>query len=157
MTDNLAALRRNSETAIRQLVLQRETLLSVIEQAKVDVKKTDAALSEIIRPEAVLLAAGKEHGQTTLETDGVKITVKADKKVKWDSAKLMEIATKLPWEQVRNLFKITFEMPETKYGFLAENVKAGMQPAELLQDIDEARTVEIGEAKISAVELLPLT
>lgn len=89
---------------------------------------------------AALAQADKTHGAVSLPMqDG--FVVKADTKqtVKWDSAKLQEVAQTLPWDRVNALFGITFKMSETIY----KGVSA-LSP-DLRAKIDAARTTTIGE------------
>ena len=86
----------------------------------------------------------KTHGTTTLPLqDGFAVKAEVKQTVKWDSAKLQEIAQILPWERVIALFKIGFSMPETIYKGVA-----ALSP-ELRAKIDEARTTSIGEPSIT--------
>jgi len=141
----------NSKTVVRQLIVARETALKNSKGWKEEAAKIDAQISEIISPEAILREAGKleDGGSKTVEIDGGKFNIGADKKIKWDSAMLQAVAAKMDWETVSNLFKIKFEMPEAKY-----KAALGLLPADVVTQINEARTVEVGEAKIKKVELL---
>lgn len=92
---------------------------------------------------AALQQASKTHGSFTLPLqDG--LTAKGDVKqsVSWDSEKLMEIASSLPWERVRELFNVKFSMTETVYKGV------GALNPEFRDKIDDARTVRYGEPSI---------
>lgn len=90
--------------------------------------------------------ANKAYGTQRLALQGgIEAKVDIDKKVEWDSEKLLEIAQALPWDRVRALFKIDFSMSETIY-------KGVAAVAPDLQDkIDLARTVKYGAPKIALV------
>lgn len=143
----------NSQTAVQDLVKRLIANKASQAQLKVEEKFLSTQLCEIIKPEEIIKAKGKEYGEVTAEVDGAKITVGSDKDVKWDSAKLMVIAGTIDWKQAVAMFKITFEMSETKYKALVDNVAAGIQPQELLDRVNEARTVKITEAKLKKAEL----
>lgn len=90
--------------------------------------------------------AGKTHGQMKLPLqDGLAAEVKIDRKVDWDSAKLQAVAQTLPWDRVKEMFKIAFSMPEAIY----KGVSA-LDP-ELRKKIDDARTETFGTPKITLV------
>ena len=90
--------------------------------------------------------AGKLHGQMKLPLqDGLAAEVKIDRKVDWDSGKLQAVAQTLPWERVKDLFKIAFSMTEAIY----KGVSA-LDP-ELRKKIDDARTETFGVPKITLV------
>lgn len=91
-----------------------------------------------------LAQADKTHGAVSLPLqDG--FIAKADSKqtVKWDSAKLQEVAQTLPWDRVNALFGIAFKMSETIYKGVA-----ALSP-ELRKQIDAARTTSIAEPAIT--------
>jgi hypothetical protein len=143
----------NVHTAVKALVERRVKNQADQEVLKLDLKDIDTQICEIVKPEEIIKAKGKEYGEVTTEDYGAKLTVGSDKKVKWDSDMLMAIAGTIPWQQAVAMFKISFEMSETKYKALVDNVAAGIQPQELLDRVNEARTVEITEAKLKKAEL----
>lgn len=143
----------NAKIALSGMVGQCIEKLALIARTKQEIESLHVQIAEIVQPAEKLKAAGKEHGETSFEEDGAKFTVGADKKVKWDSAKLMAIAQTLPWQQAVSMFKITFEMQETKYKALVDNVQSGLVSQDLLDKINDARTVEIGEVKLKKAEL----
>lgn len=88
--------------------------------------------------------AGKEHGTLTLPLQGgLAAKVEIGKRVEWDSGKLLAIAQSMPWERVNQIFKIAFSVSETTYKGIAA------VDATLKAQIDEARTVKLGEPKIT--------
>lgn len=90
-----------------------------------------------------LAQADKTHGSITLPLqDGFVVKADAKQTVKWDSAKLQEVAQTLPWERVNALFGITFKMSETIYKGVA-----ALSP-DLRAKIDAARTTTIAEPSI---------
>ena len=58
----------------------------------------------------------------------------------------------MPWKLVATMFKIKFEMAEKAYNALVSNVENGLQPQELLDKVNDARTTEISEVKIKKAE-----
>lgn len=146
----------NSAPILRSLVQSRAKALEVKKNAEVEVKRIDEQIAQLIDPQTMIAAAGKDSGQVSENFNGIKITVKADKKVKWDSNVLMAAASKLDWAQTVSLFDIDFSMKEAKYNALVENVTSGLAPhlLPLLNAVKEARTVEITAAKVQAAEVL---
>jgi len=145
----------NLQAVVKGLIEARESAKSHEKGWKEEQKRIDSELASIIEPAEIAKAAGKDKtgGSKTVEMYGGKFTVDVEKKVSWDSAKLQAVAASLPWEMVEAIFKIKFEISETKYKDLVENSKGGMFDPEVLKKINDARTVEIGEAKIKAVEI----
>lgn len=146
----------NAQTKIEYLVKARTEALMHAKAWKEEADRMTGQLAEIIGPEELLSNAGKlkDGGSTTVELHGAKFNVEAEKKVKWDSGKLQTIASKMAWPVVDAIFKIKFEIAETKYKDLVTNAGAGMFDPEVLKAINDARTVEIGEAKIKSAELV---
>lgn len=147
----------NAATVVHQLINAKSKAKENENGWKAEGKRIDGELAEIIKPEDQLRAAGKlkDGGSKTVEEYGCKFTLEASKDVKWDSAKLQAVAAQLPWAQVEHIFKIKFEISETVYKQLKASVAAGMFSAELMKQIDEARTFTVGEAKITKAEILP--
>ena len=83
----------------------------------------------------------KQSGQHTFEADGYKLTGEIRATVKWDSAALEQIASTLPYEQVKRMFKIEFSMPEKVFQSINE--------PKLLDRLIDARTVKYSEPKVS--------
>lgn len=146
----------NSANAIQQLIIAKEKAKENEIAWKAEGKRIDAQLAEIIKPEEYLEQAGKmaTGGSTTVIKDGAKFSLEASKEIKWDSKKLQSLAANMPWNVVSTLFKITFSVPEALYKQLPAMVHAGSFPEELLKEIDVARTVSIGEAKIKTAEIV---
>lgn len=146
----------NAEPVVKNLIIERDKALANSKAWKEEAGKKDLALAEIIGPEQIIQNAGKDKdgGSTTVELFGAKFNVEAEKKVKWDSAKLQALAATMPWPMVNAIFKIKFEIAEAKYKDLVTNAGAGMFDPAILKAINDARTVEIGEAKIKSAELV---
>lgn len=146
----------NSQQVVRQLIIDRDQAKANQEGWKDQFDKITDQLAEVVKPEGHLKAAGKLEtgGSTTVEDSGGKFTFEAAKSVKWDSDKLQNIAAGLKWNMVISLFKIKFEMTETQYKNLVSNVQAGVIDQSILDAVNDARTVNIGEAKIKSAELI---
>jgi hypothetical protein len=94
-----------------------------------------------------LSEAGKSHGSVTLPLqDGIVVKGDVKQTVKWDSAKLMEIAQTMPWDRVAAMFKIEFSMPEAIYKGV------GALSPELQKKIDAARTTVIAAPSLKLVQ-----
>ena len=145
----------NAATVVRQLITDRAKAKENESGWKSEGKRINDAISEIIKPEDVLESYGKmkNGGSKTVVIDGGKFTLKAEKGVKWDSDKLQNIASALTWAQCLALFKISFSITEATYAQLVLNAEAGLFDKKILDAINEARTVTIGEAKIESAEL----
>lgn len=79
---------------------------------------------------------------TNLEDMGFQVKGEVDKTVTWDSKKLMDLASTMPFADVLAFFKIKFEVPEATYKSLlpSDPKKAA---------IDAARTVKYGDVKVT--------
>lgn len=86
---------------------------------------------------------GKQGGTVTGEIEGLKIKGSRSKTVKWDSAKLREIARELDAETFDRLIKMDLSIPERTYDFL---------DAEMRAKVDAARTVKYGDLKVVFVD-----
>ena len=146
----------NIATVLRQLVLERSEAKKNAAGWKAEFDRITEQMSQMLNPEYHLTNAGKMQsgGSTTIEENDVKFVVEAKKEVKWDSAKLQNIAARMPWEMVESIFKIAFEITETSYKNCLNNTKSGMLDAQIMALIDDARTVQIGEAKIKTAEII---
>jgi len=83
----------------------------------------------------------KQHGQHTFEVDGVKLTGEIRATVKWDSKKLEDIASSMPWHEAQRIFKIDFSVPEKTFHSLHDQ--------KLLDQLVDARTVKYSEPKVT--------
>lgn len=144
------------DSVVQQLVKEQAAAKVNSDAWKAEAARKNAELVQMLNPEAYVKAAGKNEtgGSTTVTEHGAKFTMEMEKKVKWDSKKLQAIAAKLPWAQVEAVFKISFEVTEAVYKSLVTNANAGLFPKETLALIDDARTVEISEAKIKSAEIV---
>lgn len=84
---------------------------------------------------------GKTVGECSREIDGIKLTFARKAKVKWDNGTLETIAASMPWATAKKVFKIEFSVPERIYKALTDDA--------LVNRLNEARTVEIAEPRIS--------
>lgn len=89
--------------------------------------------------------ANKQHGTVRFAVDNVALGAEISKKVEWDSAKLMAVAAKLPWEKVQTLFKIEMSMGEKVFAV----IDAGAIAPEIVADIKAARVVKYNNPKIT--------
>ena len=119
-----------------ELVAQAALAKKQIEEIKGELlnRYKDEALQEIF-------ARGKEHGEHTIEKDGVKIVCEVGHKVTWDTEKLKAIASTLSPETVQRLLKVTITVPERVYQSVTEK--------DLLDKLTDARTVKYENPKFS--------
>lgn len=87
--------------------------------------------------------AGKQSGDVTSIIQGIKLKASIDKKVKWDTKKLMAVAATLPWDKAQQLFKFELAVPETVYNALTDDT--------LKKQITDARTVNYGDLRVTFV------
>jgi hypothetical protein len=128
------------------VVRLREMYAMAVEDVNRSKKNMDlikAELSNRFSNDAMLEIAsrGKEHGECTIEQDGVKVICEVGQKVTWDTEKLKAIAATLPAETVQRLMKVTITVPERVYHSVTEK--------DLLDKLTDARTVRIDEPKFS--------
>jgi len=83
----------------------------------------------------------KQHGQHTFEVDGFKLTGEIRSTVKWDSRKLEDIASSMPWHEAQRIFKIDFAVPEKTFQSIHDQ--------KLLDQLIDARTVKYSEPKVT--------
>jgi outer membrane murein-binding lipoprotein Lpp len=125
LADNI----RKLETAISQLEQAKDAISSAL------TARTKDALA------AALAEAGKTQGSITAEVDGVKLSYELKPKISWDSKRLQAIAGDMAWDKVEKIFSIKFSVKETTFKALTDDA--------LIASLNEARTVEHTEAKIS--------
>jgi hypothetical protein len=142
-----------SRATLSDLLQLQEGYASGVDSLKARLAEVKAEVSRRYAASAVqtLGQLGKEHGSGKLELqDGFAVKYKVDREVKWDSAALMAVAQTLPWERVRQIFKIEFSVPEKIYAGIAAAAP------ELAQRIDAARTTKIKEPSVTLVKEEPL-
>lgn len=125
LADNI----RKLDSAISQLEQAKDAISSAL------TARTKDALA------AALAEAGKTQGSITAEVDGVKLNYELKPKISWDSKRLQAVAAEMPWDKVEKIFSIKFSVKETTYKALTDDA--------LIASLNEARTVEHTEAKIS--------
>ena len=148
---NDAAANSLHNHSITALHLTRDDAIAALAEWKARLASIDAEIARRFgdNVRVAYAHAQKEHGTVSLSLeDGWAIKANITKRVKYDSALLMDVAAKMPWDRARVVFKIDLSVPEKMYSSLA-----GLDP-ELKKAIDAARTVETGEPKI---ELVPPT
>lgn len=109
-------------------------------------KQVEEEISNRLAPSvlAALDQQGKTTGTVNLDIQGgLKAKGVVDKKVEWDSEKLLALAVTMPIDQAKAVFKFAVSVPEKNY----EGVKAA-NPV-LGKAIDEARTVKHGAPKVT--------
>src|SRR4051812_16735135 len=106
-TLTLADLHERQQIAI-EMATQAKTAVAEF-QTEIDNRLSSSA-------KATFVQAGKEYGTKTLPLQGgLEAKVEIKKTVDWDSEKLLTLAMTMPWERVRQLFKVEFSMGETLY------------------------------------------
>jgi len=88
---------------------------------------------------------GKEFGAVSMEEDGFKVTVDRPKKVKWDSSKLHELASKMEeaGDDPTQYLKITYGVDERKFKAWPKNIQKAFL---------DARTVTPGKLSVKLKE-----
>lgn len=116
---------------------------SVIDSAKEQMDLIQTELRRRFEPvlAKALAEQDKQHGQTTFEADGVKLTAEITARRDWDSEKLKAIARSMPYDVVERTFNIKFSVPE--------KVFAGIRDEKLLDQLIDARTVKYSDPKIT--------
>jgi hypothetical protein len=88
---------------------------------------------------------GNQSGTVSVKhSDGVVLKADISKKVEWDSNALLNVANRMPWELVQQVFKIEFSVPEKSYKTLSS-----LLGEEFVKSIEAARTTKYGELKIT--------
>lgn len=134
---------------LRALREQRMDIVASIEERKAILQQIDDKISDVLSDIAykAMEAAGKNSGDVTITPfDGLRFKASVSKTVKYDTEKLMRLASTMPGQKVTQLFKIDFSVSEESYKALQK-----FEP-ELAAKIEEARTVKYGAMKIIPIE-----
>lgn len=131
---------------IATLMQQRDELSAQMANLSKAVAAIDAEIASRYVPAFMdlLKQQGKDAGSITFVRDGFKMKGEVRKSVKWDSAKLHQIAAGMDWPTVQRLFKIEFSVAEATYKALLDD--------ELRRKLDEARTVKLSAPSVSVIE-----
>jgi hypothetical protein len=143
---NMSAM-SDADLARHAIKCRNEVLIAKTALAEVEAVIADrqAALAA-----DVLTKADKQFGGSlTFSHNGVRYKAEVKKTIKWDSDKLREIASTLPWEQVQRLFDIEFSVTENTYKGIA-----AADPA-MKARIDDARTVRLSPLDVKLIDLQP--
>ena len=89
---------------------------------------------------AALKERGQEHGDCTMERNGVKLTLKIGKTVSWDSDKLAAIAANTPAD-MQHIYKAKISVSEKDWN--------AVKLTPLGEQLLYARVVKYGEPKVS--------
>lgn len=140
---NPAELQKRTLAELHDQLTASEGMLATAKTAVADLKG-EVARRYLASAQQTLTQQGKDYGTANLDLqDGFKVKAELRQKVKWDSAKLMEVARTLPFERVEALFKIEFSMSETVYKGIS-----ALSP-ELRAQIDAARTTSPDTPKLT--------
>lgn len=99
--------------------------------------------------EALFSGKGKTSGDVSEEIDGVKLKYEISKRTDWDSELLKQAAQLVPPDKVNGIFDAKLSVKEATFKVL-DTLLDKDNPA--LAKIKEARTVKLGEPKVSFVK-----
>lgn len=118
---------------------------AVISSAKEKIEGINAELRSRFETRLLdsLIESDRQAGQHTFEEEGIKLTGEVKATVKWDSAALESVASTMPYEQVKRVFKIDFSVPEKVYKEASEDLRL---------KLNAGRTVKYSEPKITFSE-----
>lgn len=129
---------------MKQLIAERDKKLFVINELKHEVD----TINDMIKRNCLETvctefdSSGKVSGQISLNQGGVKITAERKKTVKWDNAKLVDIAEQMTPEQRADYLKTSVRMDEKVFKQIPDG--------EFKDALTDARTVTIGDTVIKA-------
>ncbi len=130
-------LTRLDATRLQELVLGLDYQAALIKKAKAQV---DTALIKryAMQAQAALAATGRDFGTAHIADGAVAIKAELPKKVRWDQAKLAEIARRITasGDRVEDFIDVKLSVPESKYT---------AWPPALREQFAPARTVEAGK------------
>jgi len=165
-TNELLEAKKMSEDKKRpltELVDERKYIDHKMATLREERKEIDNEIMEHFNVESLYNEKGKDYGEMSVPFEYVsanghvlagKVRIRRDKRVKYDEQRMMEAARKLDWNDVQSFFKVKFDMPETGYKKLADYAEANPDTYnEVLDDVNEARTVTVSEAKISDIDI----
>lgn len=145
---NKMKLKKKTEKTLDTISVVRlreihDELVAQAAHAKKQIEEIKGELLNRYKDEALeqIFARGKEHGEHTIEKDGVKIVCEVGHKVTWDTEKLKAIASTLSPDTVQRLLKVTITVPERVYQSVTEK--------DLLDKLTDARTVKYENPKFS--------
>lgn len=129
-------------TYLADLAKRREEILEELNGAKAALASVDEQILAVCQPNinSLFELQGKQGGTVTGEIDGLKVKGSRSKTVKWDSDKLRAVARTLPVDQFERYFDMKLSVPEKGYNDMPQGVRAM---------VDEARTVQYGDLKVS--------
>lgn len=125
---------------LNALLASRALVEAHVAQGKEQLANINQAITLLTTDAVAKAFIGKEGGTVRLAIGDKIFKAEIDKTVKWDSPALETIASTMPWNEARALFKITFEVPEKNFKDAGDNMRALLI---------SARTVKYGQPKIS--------
>lgn len=125
---------------------------TIASKAKVSLEIIRAELTSRVAVDldSTVEEAQRQGGTFHFVHDNILLTAVIDKKVEWDSAKLLPVAGAMDWAIVQKIFKIEFSVPEKVYSVLPAAMSISDEQQVLFKQIEAARTVKYGRPKIAA-------
>lgn len=107
---------------IHELIVMREAATMKMAGLKTELSDIDAAITHIALPAMTdkLRLSDKEHGSLKLLVDGVELKGEILKTVRWDSAKLKDIAARIEGADAAVIFTVTLSVSEEQVATLQE-------------------------------------
>lgn len=124
---------------MQELIKEKQEISTRMEEMKNRLEEIDDEIFSLVQDKV------KPQGSTTLEQDGIKITVTIPMRTSWDENKLREIAAKISshGDNPEDFIQYKLSVPETKYKNFPEPVRNLFEPA---------RTIKPGKKQIKVVE-----
>ena len=124
---------------MQELIKEKQEISTRMEEMKNRLEEIDDEIFSLVQDKV------KPQGSTTLEQDGIKITVTIPMRTSWDENKLREIAAKISshGDNPEDFIQYKLSVPETKYKNFPEPVRNLFEPA---------RTIKPGKKQITVVE-----
>jgi len=124
---------------MQELVQEKQEISTQMEKMKNRLEEIDDEIFSLVQDRV------KPQGSTSLEQDGIKLTVTIPMRASWDEKKLREIASKISahGDNPEDFIQYKLSVPETKYKNFPEQVRNLFEPA---------RTIKPGKKQIKVVE-----
>lgn len=146
-----------SDSELREMIVQYKYLEKEMNRLKQKISKSSNDLVETFKADLdkIYEFKGKDHGQVTLERDGVSLSFDRPRTVKYDNDAITKAISlsNLTWDQLNDYFTVKFDLNQTGYKKLSEVAEKDEKISDLLSMIDDAKTIEVKPTKLKTINI----